>query len=148
MNEKNLRFSSLEEVKNYFAKKDVSKMDVQEAVETKYAVKTILTVLQQNEAPAIVTNFWYLLLRLIEERLKMLGYKVIDMNIDDFINIVHVVPEDLLRSHPHDIAQQMFEDVDNEMLGELLCQLIAEKPQNDDLLNMMRLEYARRNKLN
>ncbi len=148
MNEKNLRFSSLEEVKNYFAKKDVSKMDVQEAVETKYAVKTILTVLQQNEAPAIATNFWYLLLRLIEERLKMLGYKVIDMNVDDFIKIVHVVPEDLLRSHPQDIAQQMFEDVDNEMLGELLRQLIAEKPQNDDLLNMMRLEYARRNKLN
>ncbi|MBS4772840.1 MAG: hypothetical protein KHX55_01015 [Proteobacteria bacterium] len=148
MNAKNLAFTSLEEAQNYFGRKDVNKMDIREAVETKYVVKSILSVLQQNEAPGIITNFWYMLGCLTEERLKTLGYKVMDMNLDDFVKIVHVVPEDFMRSQPHIVARQMFEDVDDGQLDELMNQALDERPLNKDLLNMLRTEYARRHKLN
>lgn len=148
MNAKNLAFTSLEEAQNYFGRKDVNKMDIREAVETKYVVKSILSVLQQNEAPGMITNFWYMLLRLTEERLKTLGYKVMDMDLGDFVKVVHIVPEDFMRSHPHSVARQMFEDVDDGQLEELINQALDERPLNKDLLNMLRTEYARRHKLN
>lgn len=148
MDTKEFAFTSLEEAQNYFGKKDVNKMDVVEAVQTKYAAKSILAALQQNEAPGIITNFWYMLVRLTEERLKALGYKVMDMNLGDFVKVVHIVPEDFMRSYPHDVAQQMFEDICDTHLEELLNEALSEKPQNDDLIRMLRIEYARRNRLN
>lgn len=148
METKTLTFNSLEELQNYFGTKDVTRMDVREAAETKYAAKSILAALQENDAPGIVTNFWYILLRLAEERLKALGYKVMDICLDGFINLVHIVPADLMRAHPHIIARQMFEDVSDSQLNDLLDQALDQKPLNKDFLNMLRIEYVRRHKLN
>lgn len=148
MNAKELAFASLEEAQNYFGRKDINKMDVVEAVQTKYAAKSILAALQQNEAPGIITNFWYMLVRLTEERLKSLGYKVMDMELDDFIKVVHIVPEDFMRESPGSVAAQMFEDICDVHLEELLNEALSKKPQDEDLIRMLRTEYARRNRLN
>lgn len=148
MDTKTVAFSSLEEVQNYFAGKDISRMDVREAVETKYIAKSILAALQKDGAPALVTNFWHLLQRLAEERLKTLDYKIVDMPFGTVTKIVHIVPADLMRAEPHTVARQMFEDFSDEKLEELLNQALETRPLNTDLLNMLRTEYARRNKLN
>lgn len=148
MDTKTVAFSSLEEVQNYFAGKDVSRMDVREAVETKYIAKSILAALQEYGAPALVTNFWHLLQRLAEERLKTLDYKIVDMPFGTVTKIVHIVPADLMRAKPHTVARQMFEGFSDEKLEELLNQALETRPLNTDLLNMLRTEYARRNKLN
>ena len=147
MDTRKLEFSTLEEVQDYFSKKDVFKMDVKEAVETKYIAKSILAALQKNGAPALITNFWYMLQQLTGDRLNTLGYKVMDMSFDDILKIVHIVPADLLRAEPHAVARQMFEEVSDEKLEELLNQALDTRPLNKDLLNMLRTEYARRNKL-
>lgn len=148
MKAKRIQFTSLDEAQNYFAKKNVLQMSLTEAVETKYIAKTILHVLQQNDAPGVVTNFWYMLYRLSEERLQKLGYKDMEVNTDTILKVVHIFPKEMMQEQPQFLARHMFEHLSNEELEGLLNQTLEEKPLSEELLRLIRAEYARRNKLN